>query len=134
MVFVFLSVNLKTQLLNIIYDLLLLKNLLFVTEKFCSIEVVNFLRRLHGFFIRLDTLRIILCRCLNGIFKGIFSRTYTFICVSFSIFMFSNPCLLLISNCTIPKTIKADKIIMITNSVSRESFTSSRFKIGNLLL
>ena len=38
------------------------------------------------------------------------------------------------SSCKIAKTIKVDKIIINTSSVSKESRTSSRFKIGNLLL
>ena len=45
-----------------------------------------------------------------------------------------DPCLLLMSSCKIAKTIKVDKIIINTSSVSKESLTSSRFKIGNLLL
>ena len=99
----------------------------------------------YGFFIRLETFRIILYLCLFRIYITWFMEViwtiqygpyYTVLIIwnQFRNIYKCYPFLLLMRSCKIAKTIIVDKIIINTNSVSNESLTSSRFKIGNLLL
>ena len=77
---------------------------------------------------------VLFCTC---VFEGFISHdswNSRTIRILFKNILKYHPFLLLMSSCKIAKTIKVDKIIINTNSVSKESLTSSRFKTGNLLL